>query len=140
MITVKAIYFGSRSFFDTINVKGKEQKVFVKLHEFRDVTDVNGNIIAERIECKDSGSYENLQQFKKYHITASEITSERILRPSKCELIVEPDEDNQGIQEAVNGFKADLLDEATFIKRMKEFSNEAVARYIKSIINKSKNK
>ena len=140
MITVKAIYFGSRSFFDTINVKGKEQKVFVKLHEFRDITDVNGNIIAQRIECKDAGSYENLQQFKKYHITASEITSARILRPSKCELIVEPDEDNQGIQEAVNGFKADLLDEATFIKRMKDFSNEAMANYIKFIIQKSKQK
>ena len=139
MITVKATYFGFRTFFDTINLKGKEQKVFVKLHEFRDVTDDIGNIIAEKIEVKEAGTYENanLEKFKKYHITSSEVTKDKILRPSKCELIIEPDVDNEGIQDVVTLLKSGMLDYETYCKRMKEFSNTAMANYIKSVIDKS---
>jgi hypothetical protein len=140
MQNVIAVYIGSRVVWNTINLKGREQKVMVTLHEWNNVTDEHGELIAKIIETKEAKSYENLIQWKKYRITASEITTEKIIRPSKCERIPEIINNIPVIQDIVTRYKSDMITEEGLWKAMEQFSQDDILKYIIAVINKSKTK
>jgi hypothetical protein len=122
-----------------VNTKDGVKNVSVCHRVFKNVLDEKGSLLAENIIVSDGENYKkaNLQKNKKYRITCSNATWQKIERPSRVLLIVEPDEDDAGIQFQVSQYKENFIDAPKFMEMMTNFSNRAMAHYIKSVVDKA---
>jgi hypothetical protein len=142
MITVKATYVSSRIQWDTISIKGHPQKVMKKFHEFHNVINEKDVLLMQVVEVSDSKIYKeaNLNPNKKYLITCSEVTDNKIVRPSKCVRVLEIENSIPLIQDIVTKYKSDFLTREQAFKQFETFSQDDIIKYFMAIIDKSKQK
>jgi hypothetical protein len=137
MIKIIAIYCSSDTVFETIIKNGYPIRTGKVILNFKDVCSEDGELLAVNCTVNNAKSYENLICNKRYVITCSDFVDGKISRPSNCELLQEKDEDNSAIQDVVNQYKAELINEAELNQKLIKFSHEAYTNYIISIIKRS---
>lgn len=142
MITIKATFISSRVEWDTISIKGHPQKVMKKFHEFQNIINDKDVLLMNVVEVADSKTYQeaSLNPHKKYMITCSEVTDNKIIRPSKCVRVLEIENSIPLIQDIVTKYKSDFLTREEALKQFESFSQDDIIKYFMAIIDKSKNK
>lgn len=142
MITIKATFISSRVEWDTISIKGHPQKVMKKFHEFQNIINDKDVLLMNVVEVADSKTYQeaSLNPHKKYLITCSEVTDNKIIRPSKCVRVLEIENSIPLIQDIVTKYKSDFLTREEALKQFEAFSQDDIIKYFMAIIDKSKNK
>lgn len=142
MITIKATFISSRVEWDTISIKGHPQKVMKKFHEFQNIINDKDVLLMNVVEVADSKTYQeaSLNPHKKYLITCSEVTDNKIIRPSKCVRVLEIENSIPLIQDIVTKYKSDFLTREEALKQFESFSQDDIIKYFMAIIDKSKNK
>ena len=137
MIKIIAIFCSSDTVFETIIKNGYPIRIGKVILNFKDVCSEDGELLAVNCTVNNAKSYENLICNKRYVITCSDFVDGKISRPSNCEILQEKDEDNEAIQDCINLYKADMIDESELNRKLIKFSHEAYTNYIISIIKKS---
>ena len=138
MIKIIAIFCSSDTVFETIIKNGYPIRTGKVILNFKDVCSEDGELLAVNCTVNNAKSYNNLLQNKRYIITCSDFVDGKISRPSNCELLQEYSENNQAIQEVINLYKSDMINEAELNKKLIKFSHDSIIAYFISIIKKSK--